>query len=360
MITAGSLFSGIGGLDLAASLAGFDIRFQVEIDPFCRKVLTKHAPEYWSNAAQFTDVRECTGSELGYVDVLFGGFPCQDISVAGNGVGIEGERSGLWWEFCRLIGEIRPRAIVLENVAAITYDGRGGTAVIAALAGLGYSAQWGIVSAADAGAPHERKRWFCVGYRNGTRLSGQAVTDRGHSSCDQFGDIEVCESNGQVSRKFGAAGQILRAKTRLAYPYRQRRAEIRGYRAEARKRTFRTGAVGNTNSQHIKEQCVTEPMATKHATIGCTGASIDAQGQAAQPGVGRNADGIPARMDGNRLMMHQFPARPNEAQHDSEPQRLISRPVANRRSRIKALGNAVVPQVAYPIFKLLADALGQC
>jgi DNA (cytosine-5)-methyltransferase 1 len=179
VITGGSLFSGIGGMDLAASIAGIDIRFQVEIDDYCRKVLAKHAPVYWSNAKQFTDVCGVSGHELGYVDILFGGFPCQDISHAGKGTGLEGERSGLWWEFYRLIGEIRPRAIVLENVAAITFDRRGGTEVIAALAGLGYSARWGVISAADAGAPHERKRWFCVGYRNGSRLSESPAADIG-------------------------------------------------------------------------------------------------------------------------------------------------------------------------------------
>jgi DNA (cytosine-5)-methyltransferase 1 len=101
------LFSGIGGIDLAFSLAGFDILFQVEIDEFCQKVLAKHSKEYWPNAKIFTDVRAVGKHNLPTsIDVLFGGFPCQDISVAGNGAGLEGERSGLWWEFARIIGEI--------------------------------------------------------------------------------------------------------------------------------------------------------------------------------------------------------------------------------------------------------------
>ena len=144
MITAGSLFSGIGGIDLAMSLAGFDIRWQVEIDDFCRKVLQKHSWEYWRNATQFTDVRRVTArsgkgwrgyQRLEKVDLLFGGFPCQDISVSGKRAGIrEGTRSGLWSEFRRLIGEIRPRAVLLENVPNITQIG--GTDVIADLAAL--------------------------------------------------------------------------------------------------------------------------------------------------------------------------------------------------------------------------------
>jgi DNA-cytosine methyltransferase len=177
--TAGSLFSGIGGIDVAFAAAGFDIRFQVEIDPFCRKVLAKHAPNYWPNATQHVDIRDVGRAELGIVDVLFGGFPCQDISIAGKGAGIEGERSGLWQEFRRLIGDIRPRVVFVENVPAIT--SRGGTAVIAHFAAMGYDARWGIVGAADAGAPHQRDRWFCVAYADCDGL--QKRTDYAASLC---------------------------------------------------------------------------------------------------------------------------------------------------------------------------------
>lgn len=355
MITGGSLFSGIGGMDLAAAIAGIEIRFQVEIDEYCRKVLAKHASTYWKDATQFADVRRVSGRELGYVDILFGGFPCQDISQAGLGAGLEGARSGLWWEFYRLIGEIRPRAVVLENVAAIAYDGRGGTEVIAALAGLGYSATWGIVSAADAGAPHERKRWFCVGYRDCGRYleSNQA----GRASHQNYGHTRISECNRKkFSSASESAGQVLPAKTGLAYPYRQRRTESRGYRAEARERLIGSGAVGNTHGQYVKEQCATEPVGAQLAAAGCTGSSITGKSSANEPGMGRDADGLPARMDGTRLMQHQFPSRPNEAQLDSEPPRLCDK-IPNRRNRIKALGNAVVPQVIYPIFKLLVEVL---
>lgn len=147
-----SLFSGIGGIDLAFAAAGFDITAQVEIDPYCREVLKRHAGDYWPNAAQFTDVRAVGADELGEADVIFGGFPCQDISIAGNGAGLAGEQSGLWYEFRRIIGEVRPRFVFLENVPAITF--RGGAEVVGHLAALGYDARWGIVAASDAGAPH--------------------------------------------------------------------------------------------------------------------------------------------------------------------------------------------------------------
>jgi DNA (cytosine-5)-methyltransferase 1 len=164
--TCGSLFTGIGGIDLAFASAGCDILFQVEIDAYCTKVLEKHHDRYWPHATRFTDVREVGGHNLPRVDILFGGFPCQDISVAGKGMGIqEGTRSGLWFEFARIIGELRPRVVLLENVANILT--RDGTIVIANLAQMGYVGHWGIVSAADAGAPHQRERWFCVAYRTG-------------------------------------------------------------------------------------------------------------------------------------------------------------------------------------------------
>ena len=385
-LTAGSLFSGVGGLDLAASLAGFAIRFQVEIDPFCRKVLAKHAPNYWNKATQFADIRECTGSELGYVDCLFGGFPCQGISVAGNGAGLEDSRSGLWWEFYRLIGEIRPRAIVLENVAAIAYAGRGGTEVIAALAGLGYSTQWGIVSAADAGAPHQRNRWFCVGYTDSPRLPESPDATRRQDACDGIGNIEIHQPDRLIACESWAIRQILRTKTGLAHPYRQRREQISGYRADTRKRTFRAGsmgnalsrrfqkenrweiqainvdnsgtAVGNTNSEYIKEQRFTEPMGTEFKAAGCTGEGIARTDGDAQSGMGRDANGVSARMDGARLMQHQFPSRPNQPQHENEPSRLCGK-LPNRRNRIKALGNAVVPQAVYPIFAYLYQRLSE-
>lgn len=115
-LTAGSLFSGVGMFDLAFALAGFDILFQVEIDDFCQKVLRKHAPTYWPNAKIHADVCTVGGHNLPRVDALFGGFPCTDISVSGKGAGIQvGTRSGLWFEFKRIIGEIRPRVVLLES-----------------------------------------------------------------------------------------------------------------------------------------------------------------------------------------------------------------------------------------------------
>lgn len=156
-MTVGSLFSGIGGFDLGFQRAGFEIKWQVEIDPWCRAVLAKH----WPEVRRYEDVRT-VGSELERVDVLVGGFPCQDISFAGDGAGLNGDRSGLWSEYGRLVGELRPRYVVVENVAGLTVRGLG--RVLGDLARVGYDALWSVVSACAVGTPHVRRRVFIVAY----------------------------------------------------------------------------------------------------------------------------------------------------------------------------------------------------
>ena len=155
------LFSGIGGISLGLeSTGGFETVAFCEIDPFCREVLRKH----WPGVQIHEDVRVLQGQE-GQAEVLTGGFPCQDISFAGYGAGLTGERSGLWREFARLVSEIRPRYVIVENVAALLVRGMG--TVLGDLARIGYDAEWSVVSACSAGAPHVRRRVFIVAYPNG-------------------------------------------------------------------------------------------------------------------------------------------------------------------------------------------------
>ncbi len=165
-LTVGSLFAGIGGFDLGLERAGMTVKWQVEIDPFCRRVLAKH----WPDVRRYEDVRTVGKHDLAAVDVLCGGFPCQDISPAGSRVGICGARSGLWRDFARLIGELRPRYAVVENSADLLLRGMG--RVCGDLAALGYDAEWDVVSACALGAPHTRERVFVVAYPKGQR-SGQ-------------------------------------------------------------------------------------------------------------------------------------------------------------------------------------------
>lgn len=164
MLTVRELFAGIGGIGLGFEMAGrYRVVWQVENDEYCNKVLEKH----WPKVRRFGDIRECTGKELGYADVITGGFPCQDISNAGKRKGIRGSRSSLWSEMARLVGEIRPRYVLVENVAALLR--RGIHIVLGDLASLGYDAEWDCIPAAAVGAHHRRDRVFIVAYPNHNR-----------------------------------------------------------------------------------------------------------------------------------------------------------------------------------------------
>lgn len=165
-LTMGSLFAGIGGFDLGFERAGFETVWQVEIDPWCRKVLAKNFP----NAERFDDVRTVGAHNLKRVDVICGGFPCQDISLSGFGAGLDGERSGLWREMLRIIGELRPLFVAIENVSALL--SRGLVRVLCDLAGIGFDAEWECLQAGHFGAPHERERVFILAYPH--EIHGQA------------------------------------------------------------------------------------------------------------------------------------------------------------------------------------------
>lgn len=158
MLTFGSLFAGIGGFDLGFERAGFKCKWQVEIDGYATRVLAKH----WPGVDRFRDIRECGPGNLQYVNCIIGGFPCQDISYAGKGAGLAGERSGLFYEAMRIVGDLGPKYVVLENVAALLT--RGIDQVLGTLASLGYDAEWHCIPAAAVGAPHRRDRVFVLGW----------------------------------------------------------------------------------------------------------------------------------------------------------------------------------------------------
>jgi DNA (cytosine-5)-methyltransferase 1 len=154
--TFGSLFAGIGGIDLGFERCGMECKWQVEINDYAQKVLAKH----WPKVHRERDIRECSVRNLERVDIIAGGFPCQDISYAGLGAGLDGERSGLFFEAVRLVRELQPRAVVLENVAALLT--RGLDRVLGTLAEVGYDAEWHCIPAAYVGAPHIRDRVFVI------------------------------------------------------------------------------------------------------------------------------------------------------------------------------------------------------
>jgi DNA (cytosine-5)-methyltransferase 1 len=167
-VTFGELFGGIGGFSLGFERAGLTKRWSVEIDPYCQRVLRKH----WPNCGEWDDVRTFPPdpAEDWRVDVIAGGFPCQDISNAGPRVGIEGSRSGLWSEFSRIIRVLRPRFVVVENVPEITLPRGGLGVVLGDLASMGFDARWGCISAGQLGANHERERIWIVAHSDSNRL----------------------------------------------------------------------------------------------------------------------------------------------------------------------------------------------
>lgn len=166
-----SLFAGIGGLELGLERAGMTTVGQVEIDPFCRRVLAKHWPEVPKHDDVRTAVDWWRSEERPPVDLICGGFPCQDISNAGRQEGITGARSGLWSYLRDTVRALRPRYVVLENVAAILV--RGLDVVASDLAEIGYDLEWDCVPAAAVGAPHRRDRWFGVAYPSRVQREAQ-------------------------------------------------------------------------------------------------------------------------------------------------------------------------------------------
>lgn len=163
------LFAGAGGGILADILLGHQPVCAVEIEPYCQQVLhARQKDGFLPWFPIFDDVKTFDGKPWrGLVEVVAGGFPCVDISVAGKGAGIEGERSGLWGEMRRVISEIRPQYVFIENSPALAI--RGGDRVIADLAELGFSARWGTFSAAECGAMHIRERIFILADSNPER-----------------------------------------------------------------------------------------------------------------------------------------------------------------------------------------------
>lgn len=187
-LTFGSLFAGIGGIDLGLERSGMSCKWQVEIDDYANRVLAKH----WPHVRRWSDVRTWPQPDTERVDLICGGFPCQDVSLAKhNAEGLAGQRSGLWFEFHRIIGLLRPRFVLVENVPGLLV--RGFDSVLGGLAELGFDAEWSVVSACSVGAPHMRQRLFVLGYAkevspwnvNRQRASKRREQITGKRSCDE-------------------------------------------------------------------------------------------------------------------------------------------------------------------------------
>ena len=221
-------FAGIGGFSYAAEklVGGFETTQFIEINPYCQKVLNKH----WSHVPIHDDITTFT-AKSGEFDIITGGFPCQDISVAGLQKGITKEtRSGLFYELIRIIRMVRPRYVVLENVAAIL--NRGLDIVLRELSKAGYDAEWAVISASSLGASHRRSRWWLVAYPNSIGCGG------GSSKRCSIQERQLFQSERQ-GREMGSETQ--RCSINTSNPDSKRLQGLRGkyeLQESSRKRTF--------------------------------------------------------------------------------------------------------------------------
>lgn len=211
-MTAVSLFAGVGGFDLALERNGVKVVSSVEIDKHASGVLSKHFP----NSAIHGDVQKVTGDDLrhaGFIPdrgILTGGFPCQDLSVAGKRAGLAGARSGLYWEIIRLIEETGPEWVVLENVPGLlsSNNGRDFGVVIGALVGWGYGVAWRVLDAQYFGVPQRRRRVFIVARRAGDAASCAKVlferqSVRGNLASSGATEQEITGNTGEGPEGYG-------------------------------------------------------------------------------------------------------------------------------------------------------------
>jgi DNA (cytosine-5)-methyltransferase 1 len=319
-------FSGIGGFSLAARwLGGIETVQFVEREPYCQRILAKH----WPTVPIHDDI--CTFNPApGSADIVCGGFPCQDISQAGKGAGLAGSRSGLFYELLRVVRLVGPRYIVLENVAAITY--RGMDDVLGALAEAGYDAEWACIPAAAVGACHQRDRWWLVAYSNDSRRDG-AGEDAPITACNGADDgLSVRSELGHIAhrpgRDAGTADSI----------------GLRGQRRGAAGDLAGQAGAGEVDRQERQRDGDAADDCGPVAAHPHHQRQQERQPAAIASGTGRTGWGdAPQRLN------------PDWRSYLSEP--VLCRGddgLSGRVDRLKALGNAVVPQVAMvPLARVL-------
>ncbi len=366
-LTAISLFTGIGGLDLAARAAGFRIVAHVEINPYRRWILNSHK-EYWPDAQTFTDIKtfgKAVFPSGAACDLVFGGFPCQDVSHAGDRAGLgEGTRSGLWSEFARVIGEFRPRCVFVENVAGLR--SLGGTTVLADLAKLGYVGQWGAISAADVGASHRRERVFILAYRQQYRCdSAGAATGTRRDDPQRDNPLRESGQRGAELCAVVSGGAIGQHGGDVGYSS-QTNGKERHLAAVAE--GAQPGQFVRTNSRSdVEYPAQTTGAPSDHAaSVDEVGERVSGNADRHRPrtrisaqlrserGMGGNANGLSARLDA----WQGFAAPIGHPQYDYEPPRVVDRDSQIfLGNRLGALGDGVVPAQAFPILYHLRERL---
>lgn len=340
MMTIGSLFAGIGGLELGLERAGLGpVRFQAEIDPYCRVVLARH----WPDARRFADVREVRLAATGRVDVVCGGFPCQPVSVAGKRRA-QADTRWLWPEYARILRELQPAIVVAENVPGLRSAGL--RDVLADLAELGFDVEWSHLSAAEVGAPHKRERvWIVATHPERVTVReqpGWLSRACGARASESWNDGET----GNVARSSANAVQARRHKDearRIAGSLDEARG---GYAAAAR---TRQGALAwRCRPTRAAPDADTEGQSQPPWSLAAErGWARDSGWRDAPAAVCRMDDGLPGELDASS---------PGARGREGKASDGVEAPDG---WRIGVLGNAVVPQVAEVIGRALLAALGQ-
>ena len=307
-----ALFAGTGGGILGGKLLGWRTVCAVERDAYAAAVLAQRQNDgllkafpIWSDVTTF-DGRPWRG----IAQIVSGGFPCQDISSAGKGAGITGERSGLWKEFARIIGEVRPRFVFVENSPMLTLRGLG--VVLGDLSSMGFDAEWGVISAGDCGAPHERQRIWIVANAKGERCwqrGGQSYIP----SKDGRQDGQMCAELGGTSEQSADMADSPQLQC-------DGRNDNTGVGLESGQvPEFENNGwahyLADTNSPQRQGRSISSGVRAQHANLSGT------SWWGTEPNVGRVANGVAARVD-----------------------------------RLKAIGNGQVPIVAATAFRILSGA----
>ena len=295
------LFSGIGGFSLGLErTGGFRTTSFCEIDPYCRKVLAKN----WPDVPIHEDVTKREYTE-GEADVITAGFPCQDISLAGKGAGITGERSGLWREVVRAVRMVRPRYVILENVAALL--GRGLGDVQADLAEIGYDCEWDCIPASAVGAPHRRDRWWGVAYAQRHALRDEPGRRNGQNRASQA-----------KLRYDGSEGSVAHSNAECQLQSQGCLSHIGRWPGNGGEELAHSNSTRQSDNQGWPE---TEEFLGDRAFSGSGWRIREDEHWRTEPDVGRVAHGIPSRVD-----------------------------------RLRGLGNAVVPQIQELIGRAILES----
>lgn len=320
-----ALFAGAGGGILGGKLLGWRTVCAVEWEPYPASVLCARQNDgLLPPFPIWDDVQTFDGKPWrGIVDVVSGGFPCQDISAAGKGAGIDGERSGMWREMARIIREVRPRFVFVENSPMLTSRGLG--TVLGDLASMGFDAKWGVLGAADVGANHQRDRIWIVGKVGNANNNGQTSTEI-TTSVTQRGDTSQTWQE-QASKSTRSGKQY----AELAHSMRDRLQRFRqNWRTEGQ-----VGLCSGEGSDQEQQLHMAYPknqgyvrwlwgMGATESQHNDRGSQVDGRGEwwKTEPNVGRVADGLASRVD-----------------------------------RLKAIGNGQVPLCAATAWRILSGDL---